>query len=127
MADNAVIVLNDGTNNHTMSPNGIDGPLARYQNLAETMLAGRETLVMGFKYGKAVRETSATLRLPCVVSTTVDGVVRKQVENFGQGQVKLLIPPTWTAAQTAVLRVLTAQAALSAAYAALADQDEFVW
>lgn len=129
MADNAPIVLSDGTNDHTMSPAGIsgEGNRALYQNLAEDSVEARETLQFARKSGKVVREVSVTLRDPFAVVETVNGVDRTVVENFGSGSCRLLIPVSWTPAQTLVLRKLLAAALLSAPVAKCADDDEFVW
>jgi hypothetical protein len=91
------------------------------------MPSGRETVRFSKKDGKTVEEHMVTLRRPKVVSTTVDGVTRSVVEDFGTVSIKLLVPPSWTPGERASLR-LTAGGLLSVSpIEKLVDLGEGVW
>lgn len=128
MASNAPFTVTDSnTIAHVYSPSGINDNRASYQNLAESMLSGRETVQIAHKDGKTVRENTLMVRMPKVVETTIDGVTRRTVENFGSGSVKLLVPPEWTSEECETLRSVVAAAVLSAPFVAMNDLGEFVW
>jgi hypothetical protein len=128
MAQNAAFtIVDDNSDDHVFSPMGIDGGVASYQNLAETITNGRETLRMSKKDGKSVREIVVGLRIPFVVETTIDGVTRRAVENFGTGSARFTVPPSWTSEQCETLRSALAGALAAVPVKALVDNDEFVW
>jgi hypothetical protein len=128
MAANAPFTVADGVpEDHVFSPVGLDGGVASYQNLDEDMPSGRETVRFSKKDGKTVEEHVITLRMPKVVETTVDGVTRKVVENFGAGSAKLLIPPSWTPTERAALRTVLSGLTLAAPVQKLVDLGEGVW
>lgn len=128
MASNAAFtVVDSATDNHVFSPSGIDGTVASYQNLAEVMHSGRETVRVSYKDGKTVREILVSSRMPHVVETTVNGVTRRTVEDFGTGTTKFLVPPSWTPTMIAKLRSTHAALLAAAVVQALADNGEFVW
>lgn len=128
MASNAPFTVVDGnTVDHVFSPSGINDNRASYQNLAEVMLSGRETVQIAHKDGKTVRENTLAIRMPKVVETTIEGVTRRAVENFGSSSVKLLVPPEWTSEECETLRTTTAAAVLAAPFEKMVDFGEFVW
>lgn len=128
MASNAQFTVVDGnTTDHIFSPTGIDGGVASYQNLAEVMASGRETVRFSKKDGKTVEEHMITLRMPKVVETTIEGVTRRAVEDFGTVSVKLLIPPSWTSEERETLRTVGAGLMAVTAIQKMVDLGEFVW
>lgn len=128
MAQNAPITVSDGTVNHVFSPTGIkEGRIATYANMVESMIAGRETLVISHKDGSTIREVVLTTRVPKVVTETVDGVARKKVENFGSVSTKYLIPPTWEPEDIAKLRVIHAATQGATTVVDLTEDNAFVW
>jgi hypothetical protein len=128
MAANAPFtVVDDNAANHVFSPMGIDGGVASYQNLAEVITNGRETVRLAKKDGKSVREITIGLRMPNVVETTIDGVTRRVVEDFATGTTRFTVPPSWTSEQCETLRSAMAGTLAAAPVKACVDTDEFVW
>jgi len=128
MASNAAFTVVDGnTTDHVYSPSGIDGGVASYQNLGEVMTSGRETVRFSRKDGKTVEEHTINLRVPYVVETTIEGVTRRAVENFGSCQVKFLVPPSWTSEQRETIRTVTAGLLAATPIQKMVDLGEFVW
>lgn len=127
MAQNASFTINDGTNDHVFAASGLDGNVATYQNKAEDYIPGRETAKLVRRHGKTVREVSVNVRMPKVVTETLNGVDVKTVQSFGQGTLKMIVPPDWTPAETAVLRTVIGGAHTVAAFQAAVDEDEWLW
>lgn len=128
MASNApYTITDDDATDHVFDPVGIEGGVASYANFAESMGSGRETVRFSHKDGKTVEEHSIVLRMPYVVETTIEGVTRRVVENFGSAQVKFLIPPTWTEDQRQDLRSVAAGLLAATPIVKMVERGEFVW
>lgn len=128
MAQNAPFTVVDGnTTDHVYSPVGIDGGVASYQNLVESMASGRETVRFSSKDGKTVGEVTIGLRIPKVVETTIDGVTRRVVEDFGTVNMKFLVPPSWTSEERETIRTVAAGLLASLPIQKLVDLGENVW
>lgn len=127
MASNASFTINDGTDDHVFSPAGIDGNTATYQNKAESFIPGRETAVLKRRSGNAVREVTQTIRVPKVVTETINGVDMPKVASFGTVQYKVLVPKDWTPTEIALLNAIGQGSVSTAAFVAAAEEDEWVW
>lgn len=131
MASNTTISIADGASTpvtHVFSPQWVkDGNSAMYQNLAETMVGGRETASLSYVHSAKVRRVKGGLRLPRVQAETINGLTVRSVADFGQLNVDLIIPNGWSAADAKNLRVLGSNYLLNAIVAALVESDEFVW
>lgn len=127
MAQNASFTINDGTTDHVFAPSGIEGSKASYQNKAEDYIPGRETAVLSHRTGKTVREVTMTIRIPKVVTETLNGVDVAKVASFGSMSIKALVPLDWTPTETGVLLSIAAGVPSVAAYTAAATEDEWVW
>lgn len=128
MASNAPFtVVDENTTDHVYSPTGIDGGVASFQNLAEAVPSGRETVRFSHKDGKTVEEHVINLRIPKVVETTIEGVTRRVVENFGSVQTKVLVPPTWTSEERETMRSVASGLLVALPIQKMIDTNEFVW
>lgn len=131
MASNTTISINDGAASplaHVFSPQLIkNGDLALYQNLAESMVGGRETVTVGYSHADKVRRVTTQLRLPRVQTETVNGLSVRSVADFGMYNGVFLIPNGWLAAEAKNLRVLASNLMLNAIVTSLIESDEFVW
>lgn len=131
MASNASLVIADGATspaNHTFDPAGINGITAKFQNRAETLVTGRETLQLSLKSdGKAVRTVTATLKVPYVVDETMNAVTNRKVASFFTAKLELLVPVTWTPTQARAARGLIASLVSHQTFRSMVEDDEFVW
>lgn len=131
MASNASIAILDGASTpatHTFDPAGITGQSARWQNRAETLVGGRETLALNLKSdGKSVRTFQATVKVPYVVDETMNAVTNRKVLSFLTAKVEFLVPVTWTPTQTKAARGLVASLLGHATVKSMIEDDEFVW
>lgn len=130
MASNATLSIVDGAITpltHAFDPAGIADQTARYQNRAEVLVGGRETLVVTLKGGKTVRTIEIQLRVPYVVDETMNAVTNRKVASFATGKVVILVPVTWTPTQAKAFKGLLANAVSNAVIAKMIEEDEFVW
>jgi hypothetical protein len=127
MADNASFTINDGTLDHTFVPSGVDGSTVSHQNKARDYIPGRETSVMRSKQGKTLREVSMTIRIPKVITETINGLDVSRVHSFGSITVKVVVPVDWAPSETEVLLALGAGVPAVPAFAAMAAENEGTW
>lgn len=131
MASNAVIVLADGEStpvDHTFQPVAIkDGSVATYQNKAQTLVSGREQLVLKMKANGKVRTVDVHLTVPRVMTETINEVEVSTVPDFATCKATVIVPIDWPVQSCENARTLLGQAVLHAVVAAMADDAEFVW
>lgn len=130
MASNASVTINDGATTplaHVFDPAGIADQTARYQNRAEVLVGGRETLVATLKGGKTVRTIEIQLRVPYVVDETMNAVTNRKVTSFATGKVVILVPVTWTPTQAKAFKGLLSNVISNPVFARMIEEDEFVW
>jgi hypothetical protein len=130
MSNNAPFVLNDGTSDHTFDPAGFEGTgnsRALFQNKAETYIPGRETAVLSRKQSAALREVSMTVRVPRVITETLNSVDVKKVRDFATLQLRVLVPKDWESSDITELLTMGADVPAVAQVVAAAADNEWPW
>lgn len=129
MAANAAFTINDGTDDHVYSPSGIVDNTASFQDKSVAYIPGRETAVLKRREPEKgpVREVTMSVRIPKVVTETINGVDVPRVASFGTGIAKMLVPKDWTPTEIGVLRAVLAGLPSAAPFVAAADENEWVW
>lgn len=131
MANNATITVNDGASTpvaHAFDPVRVEGTKALYQNKSASAIIGRESLALDLKRdGKVVRTVGIDLKLPKLVSTTVNGVTSYAVDSFAQAKGTFLVPKSWTPAEAKNLRVLFMNICATSALTLMVEEEEGVW
>lgn len=130
MAANAIITLPDGEAtpvDHDFSPIGIFGEIAKYQNLASTYAAGRETVQFSMKETSSLRKVVATMAVPRVLDETINGVTVSRVADFMQVKLEFLVPRTWAESDIKNGRMMANALTDATAISNAVDIGEYVW
>jgi hypothetical protein len=131
MPDNQAITLVDNAStpvNHVYSPRTVDGLMAVYQNLGQSLPSGRETLTLRKKANGTVRTVYLDLKLPRVSEETVGDQTVKSVLDFATAKAEIIVPVGWVDSQTQIVRYLLAQALLDADIVTeVMDDDDWVY
>lgn len=128
MASNSPIVVKNLANaDVTFTGLTVQGLTASYSDRSVEPVSARPSMVLKMKTTPAVRTTTVSLRIPRMKTETINGLAVTTVADFALARVEILVPPSWTAAQAANLRVTTANLVQHATISAAADDGEFVW
>jgi hypothetical protein len=130
MADNAPLVIADGEStpvSHTLSPRGISGDTAKYQNYAVTFAEGRETATIKVAEPKGLSKTEIVLLVPRVLDETINGVTVSRVADYATLRMTAIVPKTWEEQDAKNVRVMGSNLLLTDPVADAIDKGEFVW
>lgn len=124
------IVLTDGEAtpvNHTYNPYSQDGTKKSvYATFEDGTPLERSVLTLqpGLGTSNKVRRPSVELRVPDVVTETINGVDIKKEQSFGSAKVQFLLPLNWSEQQCKNLRKQLHDAIDETVVAALVDTGE---
>jgi hypothetical protein len=130
MADNAPLTIDDGEStpvSHVLSPRGISGDTAKYQNYAVTFPEGRETATLRATEPKGLQKTETVLTVPRVLDETINGVTVSRVADYATIRTTVIIPKTWEESDAKNVRVMGSNLLLTDPVADAIDKGEFVW
>jgi hypothetical protein len=130
MADNVPLVVADGEStpvSHTLSPRGVSGDTAKYQNYAVTFAEGRETATLKVAEPKGLQKTEIVLLVPRVLDETINGVTVSRVADYATIRTTAIIPKTWDEQAAKNVRVMGSNMLLVDPVADAIDKGEFVW
>jgi hypothetical protein len=130
MADNAPLTVADGEStpvDHVLSPRGVAGDMAKYQNYAVTFAEGRETATIKVAEPKGLYKTETVLVVPRVLDETINGVTVSRVADFATIRTTCIVPKTWEEQDAKNVRVMGSNLLLTTPVANAIDKGEFVW
>jgi len=132
MANNAAIAVPDGESTpvtHTFSPIRINPKTgkAEYDNRAQTYANGREALSIGMVSGSKVRTIDVVVKIPKVVTETINGVAVPKVVSYATHKITSIVPLDWSDQERKNARVVGNGIGNHATVAAMIEAGEFVW
>lgn len=130
MASTSAIAVADGESSpvtHTFSPTGANGIESSWTNQVETLIDGRESILLKKARNRTMRTPSLHMKAPFVVTEVLNGVNVKKIQDYGTAKTVYTFPVSWTPQQCKNLRVMHANAQLNAHVVALVENDESPW
>ncbi len=130
MAANTTIIVADSQPtpvNHTFTPIKIDGEIAYWTNFAQSSAIGREQLSLKLTNTGAVRKVVVNLKMPRLITETINGVSVPSVPDFGMVKAELFVPETWTPEAAEDIIEMFANLFKNSTLIAMGNRGEFVY
>ena len=128
MPSNASISLTDeNTNTVVLTPMGIQGQVSNYKDLTVAADVGRTTAVLKKDESAKLRKSTVQLRVPRLVTETVNSVDQYSAPDFMSVKAEIVTPTTWSTADITKGREHASALLENALVAALVDTGEFVY
>jgi hypothetical protein len=113
--------------NHTFTPVQLSGLIAKYQNFAGSTPDSQESLTLSMNLGKTVRKVVVNIRVPRVITESINGIDVDSVPDYAVAKLELLVPPTWVMEDVEDLAEMASQALSNTQVVAACSRGEFVY
>lgn len=125
MPSTKALVVNDGTNDITFSPDSVTGTHVQFQDLSQAVVQQRSLLHLDRPANGKASEIRRSIRInvPYAVTNADGSVAVKQLSI----KVEAVSPSDTTVAQRASLRALASHALTNVDVAAVFDNPEWMW